>query len=47
LKFEGVSVAEDNNKSEERKFSQDQYDMLKRCSDNENMTEWNEWRKIK
>jgi len=25
--------------------SQDQYDMLKRCSDKNDMTEWNEWRK--
>lgn len=28
----------------ERKFSQEQYDMLKRCSDNKDMTEWNKWR---
>ena len=28
-----------------RKFSQSQYEMLKRCSDNKDMTEWNEWRK--
>ncbi len=26
-------------------FSQEQYDMLKRCSDEKDMTEWNEWRK--
>jgi len=29
----------------ERKFSQEQYDMLKRCSDKKDMTEWNKWRK--
>jgi hypothetical protein len=26
------------------RFSQEQYDMLKRCSDAKDMTEWNEWR---
>jgi len=30
---------------DERRFSQEQYDMLKRCSDKKDMTEWNEWRK--
>jgi uncharacterized protein YjbI with pentapeptide repeats len=25
-------------------FSQEQYDMLKRCSDKRDMTEWNQWR---
>ncbi len=29
----------------ERKFSQQQYDMLKRCSDKKDITEWNDWRK--
>ena len=29
----------------ERKFSQEQYDMLKRCSDKKDMSEWNEWRR--
>lgn len=29
----------------EPRFSQEQYDMLKRCSDKQDMTEWNEWRK--
>jgi len=29
----------------ERRFSQKQYDMLKRCSEKKDMTEWNEWRK--
>ncbi len=28
----------------ERKFSQEQFDMLKRCSEKKDMTEWNEWR---
>lgn len=28
----------------ERKFSQDQYDLLKSCSDKKDMTEWNQWR---
>ena len=35
---------QDNNKLKKRKFSQDQYDMLKRCSDKKDMTEWNQWR---
>ncbi len=36
---------QDNNESkEERKFNQKQYDMLKRCSDKKDMTEWNDWR---
>ncbi len=30
---------------ESRRFSQEQYDMLKRCSDKKDITEWNEWRK--
>ena len=29
----------------QRRFSQEQYEMLKRCSDKKDMTEWNEWRK--
>ncbi len=29
----------------QRKFSQQQYDMLKRCCDKKDMTEWNKWRK--
>lgn len=28
----------------EPRLSQEQYDMLKRCSDKKDMTEWNEWR---
>lgn len=27
----------------ERKFSQQQYDLLKRCSDKKDMTDWNKW----
>jgi uncharacterized protein YjbI with pentapeptide repeats len=30
--------------NEGRQFSQEQYDMLKSCSDKKDMTEWNEWR---
>ena len=29
----------------ERKFSKEQYDMLKRCLEMKDITEWNEWRK--
>lgn len=35
---------EENKK--ERRFSQKQYDMLLRCSEKKDMTEWNEWHKI-
>jgi Pentapeptide repeats (8 copies)/Ion channel len=37
----------ENNKSQEnqkRQFDEDQYKMLLRCSENQDMTEWNEWR---
>jgi hypothetical protein len=27
----------------ERKFSQEQYDLLKRCSAKKDITEWNKW----
>jgi len=30
--------------NEGRRFSREQYDMLKRCSDKKDVTEWNEWR---
>ena len=30
---------------EKPQFNQEQYDMLMRCSEKEDMTEWNEWRK--
>jgi len=39
---------EPNSKSEKpnpHRFSQEQYEMLKHCSDKKDMTEWNEWRK--
>jgi hypothetical protein len=40
-------VTNQNSKSEtgQRRFSQEQYDMLKRCSDKKDISEWNEWRK--
>jgi uncharacterized protein YjbI with pentapeptide repeats len=41
-------MSESNSKSEKPKdlrFSQEQYDMLKLCSDKRDMTEWNKWRK--
>ena len=33
-------------KPKDRRFSRQQYDMLKRCSDKKDMTEWNEWRNL-
>ncbi len=30
---------------QEPRFSQEQYDLLKRCSDKQDITEWNDWRK--
>lgn len=33
------------NEKKERRFSQKQYDMLLRCSEKKDITEWNEWRK--
>jgi uncharacterized protein YjbI with pentapeptide repeats len=41
-------MSEEGKKEEnkqERRFSQEQYDMLNRCSEKKDMTEWNEWRK--
>jgi len=43
-------MTESNAKNEQpeepkREFSQEQYDMLLRCSEKEDMIEWNEWRK--
>jgi uncharacterized protein YjbI with pentapeptide repeats len=39
---------EENNKSQNenkpRRFNQQQYDLLKKCSDKKDMTEWNKWR---
>jgi hypothetical protein len=44
-----VKMSEENNKSQNqeqpRRFNQQQYDLLKKCSDKKDMTEWNEWRK--
>jgi hypothetical protein len=36
---------EGKEEKKERRLSQEQYDMLKRCSEKKDMTEWNEWRK--
>jgi hypothetical protein len=42
-------MSEENNKSQKeeqpKRFNQQQYDMLKRCSEKKDMTEWNEYRK--
>jgi hypothetical protein len=40
-------MSEEGKKGEdkrERRFSQEQYDMLKRCSEKKDITEWNKWR---
>lgn len=39
------SNSKEKKTKKERRFSQEQYDMLKRCSEKKDMTEWNEWRK--
>ncbi|MHC4173356.1 MAG: pentapeptide repeat-containing protein [Planctomycetota bacterium] len=39
------SESKNEKPKEEHRFSQEQYDMLIRCSDKKDMTEWNEWRK--
>jgi len=42
-------MSEENKKSQNenqpRRFNQAQYDLLKKCSDKKDITEWNEWRK--
>ncbi|MBW1855656.1 MAG: pentapeptide repeat-containing protein [Deltaproteobacteria bacterium] len=38
------SESKEEQPKSERQFNQQQYDMLKRCSDAKNITEWNEWR---
>jgi len=38
-------MVESEKPEEKRRFSQKQYEMLKRCSDKKDMTEWNKWRK--
>ena len=40
-----MGEADKKEDKKERRFSQEQYDMLKRCSDKKDMAEWNEWRK--
>lgn len=41
-------MSEENNKSQNekkpRRFNQQQYDLLRKCSDKKDITEWNEWR---
>ena len=39
------SESKNEKPKEGRRFSQEQYDILKRCSDKKDMTEWNQWRK--
>jgi len=38
------SESKNEKPQEEPPFSQEQYDMLKRCSESKNITEWNQWR---
>jgi uncharacterized protein YjbI with pentapeptide repeats len=40
----GKPEQKDERPKDERRFSQEQYDMLKRCSEKKDMTEWNAWR---
>ncbi len=44
-KLEGRSGKVEKKNKADRKFSEEQYQMLKRCSEKKDMTEWNEWRK--
>jgi hypothetical protein len=43
-----MRMSEENNKSQNqeqpRRFNQAQYDLLKRCSEKKDMTEWDDWR---
>jgi len=39
------SGSKDNREKQGRRFSQEQYEILLRCSQNHDVTEWNEWRK--
>jgi len=39
------SESKNEKPKEERRFKQEQYDMLMRCSEKKDMTEWNQWRK--
>jgi uncharacterized protein YjbI with pentapeptide repeats len=42
--MEGYGLNGGKHQPEQRRFSQEQYDMLKRCSEKRDMTEWNKWR---
>ena len=44
-KNEDEQNSDQHQPEDERRFSQQQYDLLKRCSDKKDMTEWNKWRK--
>ena len=45
IKENAMGEEEPKGRSEaERRFSEEQYEMLKRCSEKGDMTEWNEWR---
>ncbi len=44
LKIRETDTMTDEDKKREPEFSQEQYDMIMRCSEKENMSEWNEWR---
>ena len=43
--YEGMDQYEEYEHDKKKyRFSPKQYEMLKRCSDKKDMTEWNEWR---
>jgi len=42
----GKAEPSNEQSKEEHQFSQAQYDMLLRCSDKKDMTEWNRWKEI-
>ncbi len=44
-KLEGRSGEVEKENKADRKFSEEQYQMLLRCSEKKDMTEWNKWRK--
>jgi uncharacterized protein YjbI with pentapeptide repeats len=39
-----VTDQNSNNENQQERFSQEQYDMLKRCYDKRDVSEWNKWR---
>ena len=39
-----MSENDNGGKKAERRFSQEQYEMLLRCSEKKDISEWNEWR---